>query len=1315
MLSRSIRHFTRSLPKAAADAPGAKGEALVTQVPKPTDVFPADVASGVPPEISSRSISVRIYRPANTPTQSGSARPNPWRIDFDSQERGDPVQALSMKFLTKEDAILFAERQGYNYWIDMPKEAVFKPKMYAENFKVVDFIDFPSDDLSATMIVSVVDIKRLTQKLDGSVMEDKIRQMLKDDREERLKLSRARVKNWDNTIAGQRRKKLEAKGDRLAAEEAERMVQDRLHAEEEAERRRLAIERAKQLQYNNEDSVRAFHSRVLLFQVLKERDLQVQTKKAAREMERLAESDYVKNATNAFGGDANAEARALLESRRRLRGVAGHQIRQMEERMNKEQEVKLLEIEEAKELRRVDSAHKREHQAKLEERKAKGRLLREQLLQMRADLKARQEEQKRQEQEESVRVEAWVGRKRLQNRMKKDIQADWFSEGMKARMRLGEQQAKVSFELDAKAEEQIRRAIELKDLRAKQEEAEKEEKKRRAGTELKAYFAQNDREVEERRIARQQADALELEEYKREWDLNIQEQKAKRALKLKEGKDLQDFHFSEMERLARGKRQEREERLKDDKKNDGSMEREERELLEYMRAVAREGWARDDHRLQRYVAEAPKVPKRPRPQAPEYNTHNRLGFVPVKLGVDVAVKPVALNNHINSDLLTQIAMADTLHFAKYTSTLEERVALSNQLTVKEARATEQKRTILELQHTVALLRGLCFAFNLLPEDVPALPVLSEYSPPWTNDAGFPTVAAAASREPDNELRKYPAQDLQLSDYHPASSSANFDDGLAAPSERLASNAVVAVDGDNGNDDDEDEDDKGPQFNRYERKWDSEETMTVWRDVLSSNWGGDIDSKVGHFVRKWLRKRGAGAKRIKSKVNPQNPAAFGVPHVMIEPLVRAVKAKFGEGWRSPSTQPATAAKLFSVPKPTFIPTKPNMVPKATNDPKPKTRAATGGNGLTKVKLVSNGTGGKLKKTSVRTERGSAEALERAERMKARERRNTLNAANGDASADDESAGDCGAKSPDRSDGRGPAAKEADDKTPDIEDAQVEEVDNGSDAISPPLEARRFLVPDQRSPQRIAGAAGSDDGGYDFGAAPLGFEKDATNESVPAYNDAVMMLARESPVKESTLEPLSETSFLAMIDEGELSLERPISGVRESAVDAMEVDSGGGNDATGGANVREGKLFTVSGVNGLIDEGTLIGPSTETRTGTEMPSSEAIGTNLTGSRGTSKFIITPSGLRLTRYNLLLIKLQRNYHLLPEAVRISLKKDVKRFLQREMGDLYEDCVIQGDAGKKNQTYGVPETIRAKFMTWAREELSNRFPSKTLTVEER
>ena len=47
---------------------------------------------------------------------------------------GDPVSNLLLDFATKEDAIGFAERNGYEYVLEDPKERNPKAKSYALNF-----------------------------------------------------------------------------------------------------------------------------------------------------------------------------------------------------------------------------------------------------------------------------------------------------------------------------------------------------------------------------------------------------------------------------------------------------------------------------------------------------------------------------------------------------------------------------------------------------------------------------------------------------------------------------------------------------------------------------------------------------------------------------------------------------------------------------------------------------------------------------------------------------------------------------------------------------------------------------------------------------------------------------------------------------------------------------------------------------------------------------------------------------------------------------------------------------------------------------
>lgn len=44
------------------------------------------------------------------------------------------MQGTHLNFKTKEDAIAFAEKQGYEYFVQEPTERRFTPKAYADNF-----------------------------------------------------------------------------------------------------------------------------------------------------------------------------------------------------------------------------------------------------------------------------------------------------------------------------------------------------------------------------------------------------------------------------------------------------------------------------------------------------------------------------------------------------------------------------------------------------------------------------------------------------------------------------------------------------------------------------------------------------------------------------------------------------------------------------------------------------------------------------------------------------------------------------------------------------------------------------------------------------------------------------------------------------------------------------------------------------------------------------------------------------------------------------------------------------------------------------
>lgn len=88
----------------------------------------------------------RIYRPAKTAMQSGKAKSNDWRLEFEpaTARFADPLTGwtgttdmngqVRLSFESKEDAIAYAEAHGIAFRLQEPNEAPIIIKAYADNF-----------------------------------------------------------------------------------------------------------------------------------------------------------------------------------------------------------------------------------------------------------------------------------------------------------------------------------------------------------------------------------------------------------------------------------------------------------------------------------------------------------------------------------------------------------------------------------------------------------------------------------------------------------------------------------------------------------------------------------------------------------------------------------------------------------------------------------------------------------------------------------------------------------------------------------------------------------------------------------------------------------------------------------------------------------------------------------------------------------------------------------------------------------------------------------------------------------------------------
>lgn len=94
---------------------------------------------------------VRIYQPTKSAMQSGRGKQKAWLVEpclltartpeplMGWASAGDTLGELrnKLRFATKDEAIIFAAKQGWEYEVEEPEERLIKPRNYLDNFRHV--------------------------------------------------------------------------------------------------------------------------------------------------------------------------------------------------------------------------------------------------------------------------------------------------------------------------------------------------------------------------------------------------------------------------------------------------------------------------------------------------------------------------------------------------------------------------------------------------------------------------------------------------------------------------------------------------------------------------------------------------------------------------------------------------------------------------------------------------------------------------------------------------------------------------------------------------------------------------------------------------------------------------------------------------------------------------------------------------------------------------------------------------------------------------------------------------------------------------
>jgi hypothetical protein len=91
-------------------------------------------------------MAARIYKPARTAMQSGTAKTKDWVLDFEPQQpreieplmgwtsSGDMRQQVQLRFESAEEAVAYCERHGIAYQLSHAKSPARQGISYSDNF-----------------------------------------------------------------------------------------------------------------------------------------------------------------------------------------------------------------------------------------------------------------------------------------------------------------------------------------------------------------------------------------------------------------------------------------------------------------------------------------------------------------------------------------------------------------------------------------------------------------------------------------------------------------------------------------------------------------------------------------------------------------------------------------------------------------------------------------------------------------------------------------------------------------------------------------------------------------------------------------------------------------------------------------------------------------------------------------------------------------------------------------------------------------------------------------------------------------------------
>jgi hypothetical protein len=332
-----------------------------------------------------------------------------------------------------------------------------------------------------TSVISINDFLRIRNTIIPPSKDD-------DDRKKHdtiLKtFSDGKVKQWPDSVEMAKKTKLESRKKVFFEKEMEKRKVDEEERKFQELEKKVVIDRANKMLFENQDPVKSFHSKLLMCDVMKERDFQNDIKSRKKEMDNEVERKWQDIKEQQLLDYDIKEMEKIAEERRKKgdqMNMINEQFQDFKVRKVKEYQDKVIEGEIIK--ARAKAAILEEKQ-KEQGRRDKCVEQKNEFIKANYELEKLKEVKKLKDKQEEKKIEEFAIKKQQMQDLKKRKEEEKFREKQNQRQKLIDQQVEYLSNLKNKEDEILNKQIK----EAEEKKARQEEEKQKRFNELKVSY-----------------------------------------------------------------------------------------------------------------------------------------------------------------------------------------------------------------------------------------------------------------------------------------------------------------------------------------------------------------------------------------------------------------------------------------------------------------------------------------------------------------------------------------------------------------------------------------------------------------------------------------------------------------------------------------------------------------------------------------------------------------------------------------------------------------------------------------------------------